>query len=768
MAKVRAARGGSRRARWRAVGTPVARKDGLAKVTGAAKYIDDYRFPGMLYGATVRSEISCGHIAAVRFDFDRAGFVIVDYRDIPGRNIVAAIADDQPALAEQSVHHVAEPILLVAHENRERLLDALAHVQVEYRPDVAVLDPAQSSTALHTLAIDQGDVAVGFAQADEIVDGEYRVGHQEQLYLEPNGMIAVPHDDGSVTVYGSMQCPYFVHRALRVLLGLPEHKVRVVQTETGGAFGGKEDFPSMLAGHAALLALKAERPVKMVYDRSEDMLATTKRHPGVIRHRTGVTRDGRLTAMDIEIVLDGGAYTTLSPVVLSRALLHAAGPYRCDHVRIRGRVMKTNTPPNGAFRGFGAPQAQFAGEVHMERIAERLGLDPVKLRATNVLRPGDTMPTGQRMREDCTAATVLAEAVRRTDFCRKRREFAGTNGGIGLALFLHGAGFTGAGEVTLASKVSLDLMPRARPGSPAWQPRWGAVRVLTSSAEVGQGSRTVHAQIVADELGLPYDAVEVVAPDTHLVPDSGPTVASRTSMVVGRLLQQCAQEMKRRLGPMKPADYLKKRGPLVVTRQYQQPPDIEWDETTCRGDAYGTFAYGCDVAEIAFDPDTFEVRPMKITAVQEIGKVLNPVLAAGQVEGGTVQGVGYALFEEVVMLDGRMANAQLANYMVPTTLDAPPVEVVLLEQPYRHGPFGAKGLGELPFDGSAPAIVNAIRHLGIDIRSLPATPERILEAVERQESGITSQEPGSGSQEPGVSGRRAQVGLSALLLNPES
>jgi CO/xanthine dehydrogenase Mo-binding subunit len=706
-----------RQARAHAVGASVPRKDGLAKVTGAAKYIDDYRFPGMLYGATVRSEIPCGDIAAVRFDFDHAGFVIVDYRDIPGRNIVAAIADDQPALAEQSVRHVAEPILLIAHKNRERLHDALAHVQIEYRPDVPTFNPLQSATTFKALAIEKGDVEAGFAQADVIVEGEYRVGHQEQLYLEPNGMIAVPHDDGSITVYGSMQCPYYVHRALRVLLGLPEHKVRVVQAETGGGFGGKEDFPSMLAGHAALLALKARRSVKMVYDRAEDMLATTKRHPGIMRHRTGVTRDGRLTAMDIDVVLDGGAYTTLSPVVLSRALLHAAGPYRCDHVRIRGRVVMTNTPPNGAFRGFGAPQAQFAGEVHMERIAERLALDPVRLREMNVLRPGDTMPTGQRLREDCAAAVVLAEALSRTDFCRKRRQLAGTNRGIGLALFLHGAGFTGSGEVKLASKASLELTLRG-------------VRVLASSAEIGQGSRTVHAQIVAEELGLPCDAIEVVTPDTNVVPDSGPTVASRTSMVVGRLLQQCAREMKERLGRTTPAAYLRKHGPLVVTRQYEQPPDIEWDETAYRGDAYGTFAYGCDVAEVEFDPDTYEVRPIRITAVQEIGKVLNPTLAVGQVEGGTVQAVGYALLEEVVMRDGRMANAQLTNYQLPTTMDAPEIDVVLLEQPYRHGPFGAKGLGELPFDGPAPAIVNAIRHLGIDIRSLPATPERILEAVE--------------------------------------
>jgi CO/xanthine dehydrogenase Mo-binding subunit len=712
------------------IGASVARKEGLAKVTGAARYIDDYRFPGMLYGATVRAQIPCGEIAAVRFDFDRAAFVIADYRDIPGANVVAAIEGDQPMLVEHRVNHVAEPLLLIAHPDRDRLAEAIGRVQVEYRPEVPVLDPLQSGKTFKALTIERGDLDRGFAEAVTIVEGEYRVGHQEHLYIEPNGMIAVPHEDGGVTVYGSMQCPYYVHRALRVLLALPEDRVRVVQVETGGGFGGKEDFPSMLAGHAALLALKARRPVKMVYDRSEDMRATTKRHPGVIRHRTGVTRDGRLTALDVDVLLDGGAYTTLSPVVLSRGLLHAAGPYRCDHVRIRGRVVMTNTPPNGAFRGFGAPQTQFAVEVHMDRIAEQLALDPVTIRERNLLRPGDRMPSGQQMREDCSAAAVLAEAVRRSDFRRKRRELAGTNRGIGMALFLHGAGFTGSGEVKLASRVSLELTARASGKCAAWQPRWGGVRVLVSSAEIGQGSRSVHAQIVAAALGVPYEAVDVAAPDTALVPDSGPTVASRTSMVVGRLLQQAADDIKRRLGGMKPAEYLGLHGPLLVTRQYEQPADIQWDEDTYQGDAYGTFAWGCDVAEVSFDPVTYEVRPLKITAVQEIGKVLNPTLARGQVEGGTLQAVGYALLEDVVMRDGEMANAQMTNYMVPTTADAPEIDVVLLEEPYRHGPFGAKGLGELPFDGPAPAIVNAIRHMGIDVRSVPATPERILETIE--------------------------------------
>jgi CO/xanthine dehydrogenase Mo-binding subunit len=522
-------------------------------------------------------------------------------------------------------------------------------------------------------------------------------------------------EDGGITLHGSLQCPYYVQKALCVVLGLPAEKVRVVQAETGGGFGGKEEYPSIIAAHASLLALKAGRPVKLVYDRAEDMVATTKRHPAVVRTRTGVTRKGRLTAIDVDVVLDGGAYMTLSPVVLSRGIIHATGPYRCDNVRIRGRVVMTNTPPNGAFRGFGAPQTQFAAEVHMERIAERLGMDPVRLREVNALRAGDTTATGQRLGRDSSALKVLREAVERTDFKRRRREMKGTNRGLGLALFFHGAGFTGAGEVRLASKASLELTERG-------------ARVLVSSAEIGQGARTVHAQIVADTLGLPYDAVEVARADTALVPDSGPTVASRTSMVVGGLLQRCAEEMKRRLGGLSPREYLRRRGPLVVTKEYEPPTAAAFDEQTYRGDAYGTYAWACDVAEVEYDPVTYEVRPVHFTAVQEIGRALNPTLVAGQIEGGTAQGIGYALLEEVVMRDGRMANAQFTNYIVPTTLDTPRIDVVIVENPYRHGPFGAKGVGELPFDGAAPAIANAVRHLGFDVRALPLTPERIMAA----------------------------------------
>ncbi|MEO8334780.1 MAG: molybdopterin cofactor-binding domain-containing protein, partial [bacterium] len=457
------------------------------------------------------------------------------------------------------------------------------------------------------------------------------------------------------------------------------------------------------------------RPVKIIYDRTEDMIATTKRHPSIVRHRTGVQRDGTIVAMDVDVILDGGAYVTLSPVVLSRGGIHATGPYRCANTRIRGKAMFTNTPPNGAFRGFGAPQTLFAVEAHMDRVAEALDMDPVAFREHNALVPGDTTATGQTLTGDTSALAVLREAVRRSDFQRKRAEYKGTNKGIGLALFYHGSGFTGSGELRLASKAKLELTKTG-------------VRILVSSTEIGQGTRTMHAQIVADSLGVPYEQIEVAQPDTQRVPDSGPTVASRTCMVVGKILQRCAEEMKEKLGVLTPVEYFEKYGALEVLKEHEPPAWIQWDEDTYSGDAYATYAWGCDVAEVEIDRDTYEVRPIKLTAVQEFGRAIHPGLARGQIEGGTAQGLGYALLEKVVMSNGGMNNATLTNYTIPTTLDTPEMDIVILENPYEDGPFGAKGLGELPIDGPAPAVINAIRHLDIDVHEIPATPEIILGA----------------------------------------
>jgi CO/xanthine dehydrogenase Mo-binding subunit len=697
----------------RAVGKNVLRKEGADKVSGRARYLDDLSFPHLLYGRTIRSTIPAGAITGINFAFDRSGFIVVDCRDVPGKNFVALIEEDQPCLAERLVRHVAEPVILLAHADRDVL--AAATVDIDYRPATPNYDPEQSTLCFKRVAIDKGDIERGLAEADRVIEGEYRVGHQEQLYIEPNGVIAVPDGSQAITVYGSMQCPYYVHRALKVLLGFSDDQVRVVQTETGGGFGGKEEYPSMIAGHAALLALKAGRPVKLVYDRVEDLLATTKRHPAIVRHRTGVKRDGRLTAIDIDAVFDGGAYATLSAVVLSRGMIHASGPYRCENVRIRGRAMMTNTPPNGAFRGFGAPQTQFAAEVHMDRIAEALQLDPVRVREINAFRPGDLTATGQRLGQDCSALAVLREAVKRTNFKQKRRSLKGTGRGIGLSLFFHGSGFTGSGEVKLASKASLALTARG-------------ARILVASTEIGQGTRTMLAQIAADTLGVSYDAIDVNEADTGIVPDSGPTVASRTCMIVGRLVQRAAEDLKARIGTLTPKQYLRKHGPLTVTARYEKPPEIAWDDAQYRGDAYESYGWACDVVEVRVDPMTWQVTPTAFTTVHEIGRAIHPRLARGQIEGGSAQGIGYAILEDVVMRDGRMANNQLTNYIIPTTLDTPDIDVVLLENPYPRGPFGAKGVGEMPIDGPAPAVVNAIRHAGVDVREIPATPEKIMAA----------------------------------------
>jgi len=703
------------------VGKNVRRKDGDAKVTGAAKYIDDLTFPGMLYGATIRSTVPRARISKREVSLPE-DFIVADHLDIPGANYVALIEPDQPCLASDQIRHVAEPILLVAHADKHALIDIDKRVTIEYDRQEPNYDPEKSDRSFKNINIDKGDLKRGFKDADLIVEGEYRTAHQEQLYIETNGVIAVP-GYGAITVYGSLQCPYYVHKALVELMDLPPERVRVVQTETGGGFGGKEEYPSMLACHAAILARKSGKPVKMIYDRVEDLLATTKRHPSIVRHRTGLKKDGRVTAMDVEVILDGGAYATLSAVVLSRGVIHASGPYRCDHVRIRGRAMMTHTPPNGAFRGFGAPQTQFAIEAHMDRIAEQLKIDPVKLREINALRPGDTTATGQKLGKDASALPVLREAVKRSQFNKKRKKLAGTNRGIGLSLFFHGSGFTGGGEVKLASKASLELTGRG-------------ARILVASTEIGQGTRTMHAQIVADALGIPYDAIDVHEADTAFVPDSGPTVASRTCMIVGKLLERCASDMKRQLGKLTPAQYFKKHGAFTVTKQYEPPPGLQWSDETYAGDAYGSYAWGCNVVELEVDPITFEVTPINVTAVAEIGKAIHPMMAIGQIEGGTAQGIGYALTEEVVMKDGRMANAQLTNYIIPTALDAAPMDVGILESPYEHGPFGAKGVGEMPIDGPAPAVINALRHCGFDVRSIPATPERLLALTDSRKTKV--------------------------------
>ena len=738
------------------VGRSPPRKDGADKVTGRARYLDDMNFPGQLWGRTVRSHVPHGRIKGLRWDekFDWSDIVRVTAADIPGENIVNLIVDDQPMLADTVVRHREEPIALIACADREKLDEALKHVQVDIEALPPVLDPLQSAQIFKAYRIEhetQG-LDAAFAGAFKIVEGTYRVGHQEQMYIEPNAVCAVPRADGGVTIYGSMQCPFYVHRALQRLMKLDESQLAVIQVVTGGGFGGKEDFPSVISGHAALLARKSGKPVKMIYKREEDVAATTKRHPAVMKYRTAVAQDGALLGAEIDIVMDGGAYVTLSPVVASRGVLHAGGAYFWPHARIDCRVVGTHTPPNGAFRGFGVPQTLFAIEAHMERIAFELGLDPLEVRRRNALKLGDVLPTGGKLHSSVSAREVLDAAVARSDYARKRTEYSkSTSGpkrrGIGLSLALHGAGFTGAGEARLKPRAGVELTSTG-------------ARVLSINTDIGQGAITVFAQMAADALGVPVDDIDVAEPDTSKMPDSGPTVASRTTMVVGGTITKAALALRRLLcayaaeifsasevecaqgiftargKPLAPfrtvaRRYLEERGPLVCIENYQHPEGIEWDEDAYRGDAYPCYAWAACAVEVEVDLDTYEVSLLDCLQVADIGRAIHPVLAEGQVEGGTVQALGYALLEEHLWKDGKLLNTRMQNYVIPTALDVPSVRTVLMENPYPQGPYGAKGLGELPMDGPAPAVAAAVLHAtGKLIGDLPLSPDRVLRAVE--------------------------------------
>jgi len=733
------------------IGESVPRKEGRGKVTGKAIYTDDVTFPNMLYGATVRSEIARGKIRAVHFDpaIPWHEFVVVTAKDVPGKNCITLLEDDQPCLAADLVNHPEEPIVLLAHEDKYLVEEARRSVRIDIEPLPAVFTMEDSlaceeviwrkDNIFKSLGVDKGDVDAAFASADKIIEGEYETGAQEQLYIEPQGMIATANPNEGVTVWGSLQCPYYVHKALSALFGLPADKIRVVQLETGGGFGGKEEYPSMIAAHAALLAWKSGKPVKIIYDRAEDMVATTKRHPSRTRHRTAVTRDGKLLAMDIDFTLDGGAYLTLSPVVLSRGTIHAAGPYDCPNVRISSRVVATNMPPHGAFRGFGAPQSVFALERHLDQVAKAVGLAPDEFRRRNFIRKGQTLAVGQVVHEEIDMSELLERALKLSDYKTKRERFVRENPtqtikrGIGFASFLHGAGFTGSGEEYLASTADVEATPEGR------------VRVYAASTEMGQGTNTIFSQIAADALGLDYPDIEVMQPDTSQVPNSGPTVASRTCMIVGKLVETAAIGIKQSLQQHKFLQegydrqtfaaacrrYHDEIGPLRATSRYSPPANIHWDDHLYRGDAYGAYGWAVYVAEVSVDTATYETRVEDFVAVQEVGRVINPVLAAGQVEGGVAQGIGFALYEKVVWQEGRMINNQMTNYIMPTSMDLPPIRVYFEELPYARGPAGAKGIGELPLDGTAPAIMNAIENAtGICIRRIPMTPEDLMSALE--------------------------------------
>ncbi|MGN6106146.1 MAG: xanthine dehydrogenase family protein molybdopterin-binding subunit [Kofleriaceae bacterium] len=730
------------------VGASVPRVDGVAKVTGRARYLDDLDAPGAWHGATVRSKLPHGVLEGFDLDpaFDWSQVVVVTSEDIaaPARNVIQLIEDDQPALAPIGgrVRHVDEALALVAAPTRALAFAAARAIAPRIRPLPPILSIDEALAAREVLHgtdnvfkqflvrkghASDAELDAAFARAAQVIEGTYWTSPQEQMYIEPQAMMA-EWADGRCHIVGSMQCPYYVHKAMKALLGCGPDGVVITQSVTGGGFGGKEEYPSMLAAHVALLAGKAGQRVKMVYDRDEDIAATTKRHPARTHHRIAVDEAGEPIAIDVDVVMDGGAYLTLSPVVLSRGVLHAAGPYRCPVTRVRGRVVATNYPPHGAFRGFGAPQTTFAYERQLQKLARARGEDALALRSRLALRAGDTTATGQLLGVSVGTDEVLA-AIERVAGAPPVREGRGPSGapvrrGRGVCFYFHGAGFTGSGEQRLAGRATVAVTAEGR------------FEVRSSSTDIGQGAITMFIQIASAALGVDPAFVGVIDPSTALVPDSGPTVASRTCMVVGGVVDRAARALRSRLeawgrehgvtGPLLEIAraHAAAAGELAETVTYEPPPGIAWDDETYTGAAYPVYGWAACLVDVAVDLDSYEVAIERCVQAIDVGKAINPSIVKGQIEGGTLQALGWAVLENIVYKDGRVANASMTNCIVPTFADAPDLETILVEVPYPYGPSGAKGVGEIPMDGPAAAVANAVEDaLGCAFDAIPISPE---------------------------------------------
>jgi CO/xanthine dehydrogenase Mo-binding subunit len=742
------------------VGKSVKRVEAAERVKGVGSFTDDLSYAGMLHAAVVRSPVARGRIeqietaSAARMEGVEGIFT---FKDIPGRNAVPIILYDQPFLAERYVNYVGEPVAIVVASDRRTARDAARKVKVKISELPPLLDPLESrnhpkirlfgsDNVFRHFKVRRGDTDSALSACDVVVEDEYRTPYQEHAYIEPEAMIAIPNPDGVIETRGSMQCPFYVRKAVTTVLGLPESKVWVVQAATGGAFGGKEDVPSLLACQAALPAWKLKRPVKLVYDRTEDMISTSKRHPAWIRYRSGASKDGILRAVDVEYVIDGGAYSTLSPAVLYRGTVHAAGPYRCENVKVDSYVVATNKVPSGAFRGFGSPQILFAAESQMDRLAAELGLDPVEFRRRNLLREGDVTITGQKLHHSVGLEETLDKVLEKSRWLPQRKKPEGI--GYGLSAVFYGVGLGAAGKHL------------ARTGARVEVHSDGSVEFSVGTTELGQGMTTVLSQIVADELGVVLESVRMVAPDTSRVPDSGPTVASRSTTMSGNALRDACgkirsvllEEASRMLGCSQSRLSVKEgvvvvrgagektllpiqdvvesctasRLPLSAEGWYVSPP-TSWDEDVGKGDAYVTYAWATNLAKVRVDPDTGEVTVLRIWSAHDVGRVVNPTLAEGQIEGGVLQGLGFALMEEMsVDAKGALRNPDFSTYLIPTAADQAETVSLLVEHPYPEGPYGAKGFGEQPLMGVAPALANAVfDSVGVRIRELPITPEKI-------------------------------------------
>ncbi len=686
--------------------------DGLEKASGQAKYVSDIKIDGMLYAKTLRSHVSHGVIKNILYPELPKGYTVVDVNDIPGKNYVHMIFEDWKIFAENTVEYIGEPIALVVGKDKEVIEKIIEDTVVEIEEQPGVFDYTDSVVDYHYT---KGNPEEAFKKAKTVIEESYDTGYQEQAYIEPQGFVGYLEKPNKVTVIGSIQCPYYVKNALKVALDCKDDEARVIQAAVGGAFGGKEEFPSLMACQLAIAIKKIKQPIKLIYEREEDMLVTTKRHPSKTHMKAAIDEQGKITAIEAHIGIDGGAYIGLSGVVLSRALINICAAYAIDALNVSGDVYKTHTVPNGAFRGFGAPQAIFAMEMFMHHIAKKLGKDPYQYRMNYLAKQGDLTSTSGVFRDPILMKEMIQKATDVSDYHTKAKTYSTieANRGIGMSYFLHGCGFTGSGESDhINAKVKLRKEANDE------------VYILIAAVDMGQGAKTTMIKLVAHTLDMPLDKVHFDAPDTDFVTDSGPTVASRTAMIVGGLVNEAAIELKK---------IWKSKEVQEVYKQYKQPSHIQWDQNTFTGDAYPAYSWGVNVVEVSIHPVSYQVNIEKIWSVYDVGKALDERIVLGQADGGVAQGVAYGYLEVMQHDKGHLKQKNMTDYIIPTAVDMAPTENYLFDNPYALGPYGAKGVGELSLVGGAPAVAMAIEMaIKKPVRSIPMTPEKIMELIHHE------------------------------------
>jgi len=694
----------------------VIKLDHLPKTSGSAVYVADFPTEGMLFGKLLHSKKPHARIIDVKIPPLPDGYLIVDKNDVPGVNRVHIVEDDTPVFAEETVEYIGDPILMAVGPDEKEVLRIINAIDVVYEDLPAIISLRDADTVFFNYEINKGDIEKAFAEADKVFEEQFETGLQEHCYLETQGVIAEAHD-GRMTVHGSMQCPYYINRAVAKVLGCGPSDVQIIQDETGGAFGGKEDYPSIVACQAAVAARKAGKPVRLIFDRREDMEFTSKRHPSLCTYRAAV-KDGRITAMDIDVIYDAGAYTTLTPVVLQRGIICADGVYSIANLHVRGRAVKTNTVPNGAFRGFGGPQTFFAIEMMMDHIANNLGEDSLEFKEKHLAQQGDATSTSGEYHFPVPIPAMIEEVDNACGFRRKRAEYAKPQTGryrrgIGMSLFFHGAGFTGSGERDFIKAVA-KLHKRSD----------GIVEILAASTDMGQGLKTTLTKIVANELRLPLDRVVFDNADTDRMPDSGPTVASRSVMIVGELLRRAAASLR---------EQWKDGEDLTITENYRSPDYIiPFDIATFRGDAYPTYSWAVNAIEVEVDTLTGLTSILGSYGSFDVGTPIDINIITGQMEGGVLQGIGYASMEQIAAdAKGRIRNNNFSDYIIPTAMDAPNIKTMIHVEKYPDGPYGAKGAGELPIVGIPASYTEAMEMaLGTRINHIPFTAEDTMKALQ--------------------------------------